>query len=256
MSTKNSKLILLLLLAAPAAYADDLGAFNQQILPAPTPTPVQKYVAERSPVPSSVNRYLGLNLTVGLGTLKYSINVRPIDDTIDTEGNNNFFDYGGGIFGGLGTNFDHFYFGVEALGGLDFVNKDLGNLADNQTILNVQRDFTGGFDLLPGYISTDKTTLLYGRFGAAISSFTCKLNALPDDPFLSTTKNFSTTESGWRAGLGIEYFSEEFLSFRLEYVYSQFNKISNSMLGKDGNTYSHDLTPTFHQVNLGVNFHF
>lgn len=242
------KSLLISMLLAQTVFADidanaddNIGPFDQSgdALKYPKPNAEKNYLASRAPMPLELRRYFGLGVGASSSTLKPTITVTTAQSISPSK-----ISYAGNIYGGLGTNFDHFYIGAELSGGYNSLNK---NSTVATTTITFKQPITAGLDFIPGYLTQQKDFLFYGRFGAGASLFNIKVknNAAVSD----SNKKFVF---GWRAGLGMEYFLCDAFSTRLEYIFSTYSNINYT-----ASTYSYKLSsPRTQQVNLGLTINF
>jgi len=243
-------LLITTLIVSPVFADEELSTFNQQgDISGPEPKGEESYFAMPAMV-SKTNKawYLGMNLGAGLTTLKPEVTDNGVSIIAADAQSKNAINYGGGIYGGVGTNFSHFYIGSELSLALNMLSKDI-TTTTSTTKMTVKQPILVGFDIIPGYL-TQAGNLFYGRLGVGSSLVKLKL-ADSGSAFNSTTNKINF---GWRAGLGAEFFMSDTFSLRTEYIYSRYNKVS----GKDNtNRYTYKLGNIgAHQVSLGLAVHF
>jgi opacity protein-like surface antigen len=241
------KSLFLSMLFISSAFADDtLSSFNQQEdINYPSPDSEDSYFATRAPMESGSRHYLGFNIGTSYSSLKPKITRSSSEEKLSKKA----IAYAAGAYGGWGMNFDHFYIGAELSGGYDTLDRKLFTTALSDTTLSVKRSFGVGLDLMPGYITMQKDFLFYGRLGMGAGLFQFKIN---DD------SNSSSREIafGLRAGLGMEYFMNDNLSLRFEYLLNSYGDIEkNYTIGATRYIYKFS-SPTTQQVNLGLTINF
>jgi outer membrane immunogenic protein len=95
--------------------------------------------------------------------------------------------------------------------------------------LAISQNWFGTTRLRLGYQPFDRV-LAYGTGGVAYSNFSTGISGTSNDSFESnsttTSGSGSSTRFGWTAGAGIEYAMTEHLSFKTEYLYSQYSGFS------------------------------
>src|SRR3990170_3975912 len=242
-------LLIAMLVVSPVFADEELSVFNQQGgVNYPEPNREESFFATAAPMASSTQGYIGMNIGPGLTPIKSEITKggSPITDAKTQK--KNAINYGAGIYGGVGTNFSHFYIGSEMSLALNILSKDI-TTTTSTTKMTVKQPILVGFDIIPGYL-TQAGNLFYGRLGVGSSLVKLKL-ADSGSAFNSTTNKINF---GWRAGLGAEFFMSDTFSLRTEYIYSRYNKVS----GKDNtNRYTYKLgNIVAHQVSLGLAVHF
>lgn len=269
MSIKFTKYgLLLLVLASTAMAAQEPTAFNEQDVNYTEPASIDNYIATQAPIPTKLNVYLGLQIGADLANLKFKNN--PNVNTIIPNYSDSEFKFSGhtGLFGGLGKNFGNFYLGGEA--GINYspIYKNATMFPTNsKTItqssvsLSYRQSVTGSLDLIPGYLTDSQAWLFYVRGGLAMNYSALKLIASssshPDAAFNDNTYQFS---SGFRAGLGFEYFPNESFSVRTEYVYNIYSTFSSHHNANPNFAYvsnfAYSVKPTVNQINVGFAYHF
>jgi opacity protein-like surface antigen len=262
------KFLFILIQVIPAAFADadadtdaddTLSSFNKQgdELKYPKPSAEESFFAMRAPMEVTLRRYFGLNAGANFVTLKPTIadsSTRGTDSQ-SLSSNSPRLSWGANAYGGIGANFDHFYIGAELSGGYNTLKYDqiTTKFCQNpQTTVTFKQPLNLGFDLMPGYITSQKDFLFYGRLGLATSLFNIKINNNSN----SSVNKFLV---GWRAGLGMEYFISEAFSTRFEYVFTSYHNVNQTYVSNDPwrNIYSYKITsPHTQQINLGLTINF
>lgn len=200
------------------------------------------------------SRYLGIS--VGFGVIPFTTK-NTLGTTAGDLQTGRAVSYSGGVYSGCGTNFDHFYLGAEFGAIYDFLNRTttvtISKAGSNHaTQLTIKRPITVGLDLVPGYITSDRDLLFYGRLGLGASWVNMDFSGVT----YSISDNHHEVGLGLRAGFGIEYFMSDNFGLRIEYIYSRHGSIEGGCV-KGGNAYSYHLDATkTHQVNLGLSIHF
>jgi len=251
------KILLIAILVAPAAFAyvdsdadNTLSPFDKQgdNLKYPKPNAEENFFATRAPIPVTLRSYFGLSLGADFSTLKSVVSVTP-NSTGITSQNSPFVSYGANIYGGLGTNFDKFYIGVELSGGCNTLNRSI--TTDNKNaIITFKQPVSAGFDLMPGYITSQKDFLFYGRLGVGAGLFNIRIN---HDAASAVNKFLAAL----RAGLGVEYFISDTFSARLEYIFTDYGKINQNYTDATSTAYTYTVSsPHSQQVNLGLTINF
>jgi len=266
MSKSILKILLISILVAPAAFADTsddvydddtLSTFNKQgdDLKYPKPNTEESFFATRAPMEVTLRRYFGLSLGANFASLKPNISRIRSSGSLDSQSlspNTPKLSWGANLYGGCGTNFDHFYIGAELSGGYNTLkyNQTTTKFALPQDTITFKQPLNLGLDFTPGYITSQKDFLFYGRLGLATSLFNMRIN----NHDKSAVNKFVF---GWRAGFGMEYFISEAFSTRLEYIFTNYNNINQTYTSPKNTTYSYKLTsPHTQQVNLGLTINF
>ncbi len=106
--------------------------------------------------------------------------------------------------------------------------------------------------------------LLYGTGGLAVTNL--NYQALFTDTFASAHENRVIDESklGWTAGGGVEYKAARHWSFKGEYLYADFGRVSATssnltapaVVAWPSNVFTHTTDLRTHIVRFGVNYHF
>lgn len=262
-----SKLILksfiISMLIIPAVFAEDdtLSPFNLQgdDLKSPKPDAEEKFFATRAPMEVTLRRYFGVNMGVSFATLKPTITATNSNNVSSTQAlspNTPALSYDANLYGGAGTNFDHFYVGAELSGGGNTLKKNLVttsyNTADNaNATITFKQPLSFGLDFIPGYITSQKDFLFYGRIGIGTSLFNIRINRESD----SSINKFLI---GLRAGLGMEYFMSDSFSVRLDYIFSNYGDVNQTYKSNvNATTYSYKVSsPHTQQINLGLTVNF
>lgn len=230
-----------------STFADDtLSTFNQQgDINYPEPMGEENYFATKAPLPSESFGYFGINIAGGLTSLKPAV-----AGSASSPQNSHALNFSGGLYGGYGINFSHFYIGTELSATYNALNKSTSaNGTSGSVQLSVKQPIIVGLDLIPGYITASRSVLFYGRLGLAGSLIQLGFT----DPVNNNTKT-NKLGLGLRAGLGIEYFMGDTFSLRTEYIYNSYNKVSGSDITQ---MYSYNTgTITANQINLGLSIHF
>lgn len=243
------------------AVAQEPGPFNEQDLNNVYPDSMENYVATTAPLPEEPNHYIGLQVGGMYSQLKFTNSVTAAGFTQAGNTSKNIGSLTGGLFGGYGLNFDHFYIGGEASVNYNSLSKSTSLALQTpafspNTKITVKQPVIATIDLIPGYLTRPCGTLIYGRIGAAGSFAQVKLNADsgdPNNPISDTSNNFV---GGFRVGTGLDFYVVDWFSVRTDYVYSSYAKIKNTFKAKNVPlTYDYGVTPTSHQVTLGFNFH-
>lgn len=266
------KILLMSILIAPAAFADTtadidnddtLSPFNKQgdSLKHPKPNSEESFFATRAPMEVTLRRYIGVNIGANFATLKPTITANSARN-LDTQAlspNTPKLSWGANIYGGLGTNYDHFYIGAELSGGYNTLKYNQTTTIfknNNNTTISFKQPLNLGLDLMPGYITSQKDFLIYGRIGLATSMFNIRINNERD----SAINKFLF---GWRAGLGAEYFMSDSFSTRFEYIFTNYNNINQTYISNSSTnlvnptTYTYKLTsPHTQQINIGLTVNF
>lgn len=251
------KSLLLTLLVTSPAFADDLSssssadeslnAYNLQgdVVHAQLKAE-ESFFATRAPMPSESRGYFGLNLGASTDSLKPKI-------TKDANGpetvSKQAIGYAGGLYGGYGKNFDHFYIGAELSGGYNMLNRNI-HMTTFSSKVSVAQPLAVAIDLMPGYMNQQRDFLLYCRLGVGAGLFKFKL----DDDSDSSAKQIAFSV---RAGLGMEYFFVPAFSMRVEYLLNNYGGIKKNYISSSGTAYSYEFSsPRVQQVNLGFTINF
>ena len=159
-----------------------------------------------------------------------------------------------GLFGGVqvGANaqMDNIVFGLEANVSYGDISETIADPATStpgpQTI-TTEIDWHGS---VRGRIGLDAGgTLFYGTGGVAWAHATTSITeGIPTD-------SESSTLTGWVAGLGLEHMVSEKVSFRGEYLYTDF---ATHRLYEDigGGEFATDADGRMHSISAGLNYHF
>jgi opacity protein-like surface antigen len=245
MSKLILKNLMVLILVTPAAFANDsLSTFNQQgDLSYPKPTGEENYLATQAP---SHYSYIGINAGTNINSLKSNLSVNSTSGSSTDKP----LSYTGGIYGGLGASYDNFYIGAELSCAYNSLSKKTTiKTGSANNSVSIKQQMVVGLDLRPGYLTDQKDFLFYGRLGLGTGLFKLQL---PNDPDVNTQKFVF----GWRAGLGMEYFMNETIGLRLEYLFNSYNNAGKSYKNNSTN-YTYQLhSPSSHQINLGLTFNF
>lgn len=135
-------------------------------------------------------------------------------------------------------------------------------------VLGVEGDIAwsnigGDAAALGGTISTNTSWIatLRGRAGIAVDQALLYVTAGVAAANVSSTSNvpgtFAGTRTGWTAGAGLEYAVTEDWSVKAEYAYTHLGTASDGGALAGGiPANALDITPSFHAVKIGANFHF
>ena len=253
------------LIAVFPVFADEpLSTFNQHgDINYQAPLSEEEYLAEKAPVQPRPSGYFGVDFGPNITSLSTNVTVNSATGGSQSKSTKkSTISYGIGAFGGYGTNFNHLYLGTEMSVYCNFLKKDLINTGNAYNVtVNVQQPLTVGFDFIPGYLTTSRNVLLYGRLGFGLSWMKLRLTdtaiANLDVNGKPPSDKVSKFVFGLRAGAGIEYFICDNFSLRTEYTYVGYNKVSGDDKATNANTYSYKLGGTgSHQVKLGLLVHF
>lgn len=251
--------LLIFSLILPAVFADDEpSVFEQQGgVEYSMPDSEKNYLAELAPFKHEISSYLGINAILGLSIFKPEVAVTNGSGVISSSfTNKKALNYGGGVYGGVGTNFNHFYIGTElSLGSAIPKNIKVSATVNKENIsLVVKQSMVAGFDIIPGYLTPSRDILFYGRFGVGSSLY--RLNFSDTTNSGGVGNNTNKIVFGLRAGLGMEFLINDWFGVRAEYVYNKYRNPSSSY-NFNGVNYSYKATSSsFQQVNLGVAVHF
>jgi opacity protein-like surface antigen len=212
------------------------GYFDEETIPGES-----YYFAVPVSMPSKTNWYFGLGAGISIVPANTDVTstvflspgtgVRTFNTTSGKT-----VSYGGGIYGGVGTNINKFYIAGELGLNGNFLNKDF--LVKNNATMSVKQPIAASLDVIPGYLINNGKLLFYGRFGLGSGLVKAKIE---DYNYSSNNLKF-----GLRAGFGIEYRVSDNFGFRTEYLYINYQKIADEY-GFGG--------LIFHQVNLGLSFY-
>src|SRR3989304_6476739 len=126
-------LLIAMLGVAPVFADEELSVFNQQGgVNYPEPNREESFFATAAPMASSTRVYIGMNIGPGLTPIKPEITKDGISVIDANNKKKNAINYGAGIYGGVGTNFNHFYFGSGMSLALNILNKNI--IPANNTI--------------------------------------------------------------------------------------------------------------------------
>jgi len=196
------KSLLRLLAAASVVLSASLAAQAADLPPAPPPQAPVAYI----PLPPPYNWggiYVGINGGYGWGTTKWTAPVDGLSSSLSSNG---------GVFGGtLGFNYqmNAFVFGVE--GDFDWSNINTG------TSSTLCANIVGACQTGNNWLSTLRgrfgfaadRVLFYGTAGGAFANAQTTLNGA----------NTTRTQTGWTAGVGVEYAFAQNWTARAEYLY-------------------------------------
>jgi outer membrane immunogenic protein len=222
-------------------------AFAADIILPPEPIYVPPAVTDWS------GFYAGFNAGVGGGTFEHPFFVDfdppEIDGSLDVTA----FGFLGGVQAGYNYQMDSLVLGIEA---------DI-QAANIEGRLTGSLDFGGGND---GYLSGATTVdwfatlrprlgfandrfMVYVTGGAAYGSITSSYEGDIGGTFDDST---TTEDWGWTAGIGAEYMLADGVTFKTEYLYTDFG--AQSII--DEGDFTLDSNVAFHTVRAGVNFLF
>lgn len=251
------KSFFILCVFVPAVFADDdsLSAFHTQgDLSYPEPIGESAYFATKAPMPSKSSGYFGLNFGSGFAFFKPDITVTKTSTGVSKHQayDKSAIDYHLGLFGGYGVNLSHFYIGGElSLDGSLLRRTIEGTINGSSMKLSIKRPINAGFDIIPGYLTSSRNILFYGRLGVGGGLFNFKLVDNTNKAEVSNNKVIFAL----RGGVGMEYFMSDTFGLRVEYVYTRYNKFANTHTA--ANKYRYDLDNTSaHRINLGLSIHF
>lgn len=256
MSISKSKIFLLSAITMQAAFAmssDEIDscAFHQRNPDSRYvhPQPQSNYFARLAQTPSRLRGYTGLGLGIDMSNLTPTMTFGAISQTTDSDSLKNSVAVDG--YGGIGTNFCNFYIGTELSLGYNSLNKKFtATLPLVNEQMTVQKPLTFGFDLIPGFLSPEQNFLFYGRIGFGGSWFSVKIEN-------NDEAKWNRINPAWRLGAGMEYFMDESISWRLDYVFSANNKITKNFSDPVFGACFYRL-PSLndHKVTLGLAFNF
>src|SRR3990172_7016820 len=249
-------LLIAMLVVSPVFADEELSVFNKKGgVIYPKPNKEESFFAPAAPRASSTQGYIGMNIGPGLTRIKPEITKDGISVIDANNKKKNAINYGAGIYGGVGTNFNHFYIGSEMSLALNILNKNI--IPANNTIkMSIKQPIVVGLDIIPGYLTQARDMLFYGRLGVGSSLFNLGLTDTSNNVDNTTSKiNF-----GIRAGFGVEFFMTDSFSLRTEYVYAKYRDISDACSSNpdgSGKPYTYKLSgPGVHQVNFGLAMRF
>jgi outer membrane immunogenic protein len=219
-------------------------ALAADLPPAPAPQAPTAYIPIAAPLYNWTGIYVGINGGWGFGRASWALPVA--NSGVDTDN--------GGIVGGtLGGNFQtgNLVFGVE--GDWDYSAINTGT---STTIC-----------IAGGNCQTGNTWLstIRGRAGYAADRVLFYLTAGGVFGNMQTTINGATTtrtQTGWTAGLGVEYAFAQNWSVKLEYLYADLGDgaancaTAACLAANGGNPVNATVSLTDNLVRLGVNYKF
>ncbi len=252
-------IFVLMLMVVSSVFAEDdenaLSTFHQQGgMDYPESVGQEAFYAEKAPMPSRPSGYFGIDFGPNYSSLSSDVAFNGAPGGTQKKGR---ISYNFGLYGGYGTNFGHFYLGTEAGLGYNFLDRNILNAASGRSILvNLKRPLMVGLDIIPGYLTDAMNVLLYGRLGLG-ASYT-KLSFTDVTPATSQPSDkVNKFNFGLRIGGGIDYFISDGFSFRTEYVYTNYNKVSGDDITVGSNKYSYSIpAASFHQIKFGFAGHF
>lgn len=168
-----------------------------------------------------------------------------------------------GVGGTIGYNFQRgsFVFGPE----IDFgiaTNKDTHLVEDEGDGAYTNYNFSGSFALRAGYAFS--RTLIFAKAGLALAKIRSaggEFDGIGDEDsdgkwgFDGDESGFGDkTRAGWLIGAGVEHLLLNGWSLKLEYTYADFGEKTYTDLEGDGADYKFE--DHFHNVRLGMNYHF
>lgn len=264
MAISKLKILLLSAITVSAALADSsddsaLSAFHQ-LNPDSRyvhPQPESNYFARLAQTPSRLRGYAGLGLGVDMSNLTPAMTFGKIHQAVDSDSLKNSIVVDG--YGGVGTNFRNFYIGSELSCDYNSLNKNFSTVAfAPNTQMTVKKSFTFGLDLIPGFLSPEQSFLFYGRMGLGGSWFNIKIenkDGSKDD--YENGSKWNRLNLAWRLGAGMEYFMGESMSWRLDYVFSANNKITQNFTDPlIGACFYRLPSLNDHKITLGLTFNF
>jgi opacity protein-like surface antigen len=264
MLRKQFRYGLMVLLLSTTAFAQEPGPFNEQDTSYPSPATLDAYIATQAPVAPISNAYIGLLLGADLTQIKFTT-ISSLDPGIPNYTANKASVFGsGGIYGGYGTNFNNFYLAGEASVTYNYpayknttVFSSTGLLGSPTIALSSRMPVTGSLDVLPGYITDNQKVIFFARLGGTLSCSELKLNITNPGANGNSSNASTKVLSGLRVGAGIEYFTADYFSIRMDYIYSVYGSFSVTNTGGAlGVPYTYKMKPTNNQVNFGFAFHF
>ena len=253
----NSKLpaLLLLSLMLPAAFAnlsdDSAASAFHQLNPdtiAAQPQPKINYFAKIAQTPSRLRSYVGLDLGADITKITPTMifGATSLTTTANSTGS-----IAGDVYGGIGANFNQFYLGSElSLGGSSLKKNIVDTVAIPNPTLTIEKPFTCGLDLIPGFLSPQQQFLFYGRLGMGGSWFNTKIAN-------NDRAKSSKMKSALRLGVGMEYFMGEAISLRLDYVFSTYGDITKYFSDPVIGAASYKLSSlNTNKITVGASFNF
>lgn len=168
------------------------------------------------------------------------------------------YSYGGGILGGYGLTFNHFYTGMELYAHyIPYDCLDYEYIQNSDTYwkpIELKSNYLYGVALKEGYLFSPNV-LMYGLLGMNVTQFkvTTEYNRSGDMGVF--TKKFNKTQIGFMPGLGFEFALTSHLTLQAQYAYMLYPEFDNSF---NLNSYSHDtrVKPSGSLYSLGINYYF
>lgn len=243
---------LCMLLLASIASAQEPSAFNQQDLSYPNPDNMEDFVATPAPLPELPNKYIGIQIGGGLSNVKFSDSftidgLKTSEDMHKTVGS-----IIGGLFGGYGLNFNHFYAGGEVSLNYNSLSRQTGSTIIPDATIKLTQPVFATLDFIPGFLTQPNGTLIYGRIGVA-GAFTQVKFSDNLDSFSDSSNSFN---GGLRVGLGIDHYFCDWFSLRADYAYTVFSKVTTTITPPgSGVSFQYGANPTLNQLTIGFNFH-
>ncbi|MCU0306063.1 MAG: outer membrane beta-barrel protein [Thermoanaerobaculales bacterium] len=176
----------------------------------------------------------------------------------------------GGAFAGWGTRYERWYFGIEAEASASgqswALDKDRpatgargqgggGTTVDRGESVSLQKNADYALSGLAGY-ALPGSNLLYGRIGVARAEFDVGYSATGG---ADTTRD-STTQNGWRAGVGSEIALRDGWFLRMDYVYTDYDELDVDFLRQSASgqlrAATEELDPRSGVFRLGVGMRF
>ncbi|MBS0352092.1 MAG: hypothetical protein JSR33_13110 [Proteobacteria bacterium] len=160
-----------------------------------------------------------------------------------------------GLFTGYGVLLKKFYLGVE--GGMEFGRREAqSNGSDLITEEHLTNQVTMSdiflVDFRPGYVLTDKNTMLYGIVGLNLPRF--RATQVTDDGELIQDSGY-VRKNGYRLGLGYNLGLGRYFMGRIEYVFTKFPDFQFTDTFDNGDCSETSRLKVYsNEINLGLSF--
>lgn len=183
--------------------------------------------------------YLGADIGFNSGNVK-------LKDTSNNNTNYGYHGYLGGLFAGIGTDYNqNTYLGVEAFGKESSAVTGTKTISTPRGLANdkIRMRYSYGVSFIPGYKFTEGT-MLYMRLGVIRSRYELHQTLPPASATSNTDRN---TATGAEFGLGAETCINRDWAIRGEYDYSTYRSFTS---------FSNKITPRDSQFNIGLIYKF
>lgn len=211
--------------------------------------------------------HLGANVGYAGDTFEYpvAVDLAPVDVSGRVTLNSS------GFIGGIQAGFDHQFsnglvLGIEAdydaanvTGEVDISGGATGGITgDLSANAGSELESLASLRLRLGYAYNDRV-MPYITAGAALGNVSTSYSAdvtSGGSSLFTATGSKSSDQSGWIAGVGVEYKVADRLSLKTEYLYTdlgEYNLIDASLMG---GTAKLDVSTTAHMIRFGVNYLF